>query len=188
MSNSTLHSFNFPSDNYKVFCDDLIAHFRALKDLNGKRIFPNPNQVKMGLGFGEDLTSANVPAIRIWCDIEVWQNGSETFFLKRADLDISLYIYYESHAKDRHGDWMDFATEKHNFCMYLANSLEENEDGVTGLIPRNGRDVNGFQWDWTDKDITIDHTSVFKKINNSIILTGPLFGSRMDCGVRIGRV
>jgi hypothetical protein len=183
MPNLTHRVDSLPLSSVNVAMREIRAHLRTLPYNNGDPVFPHPEyQVNYGIGLGDagEITAEDTPIIRIWYDSFTAEARSTQFYVgKILPVELSLYVYLYSEIDD------DTLPYRQALCEHIVRYLQEPESGVTGsggLMPRRGEEgEDHFVWNfWEQQDVIIDHTSVFKKINGSVAILPPFYGSRID--------
>lgn len=181
--------FTFTDSAANIAVGDLIARTKLFKDSNNKLVFGN--RVTRGIGLGEEPTFSNCPAVRFWIDFATLQNNSNLFAPKNSLYTVSAYLYYYTSKKDSNRAVIDMQLYKTALCeAYIRHLWAPSSDNANGFIPRNGEQDSAisegkFIWDFAnEQDVSIDHTSVFKRINQNIILKEPFGASRIDFDIK----
>lgn len=153
---------------------DIVAQLRTVRDLDGVLLFESPGMVDVGLGDAAEMLNIDlVPQVRVWLDSEHLSVETEQFLTHKQRATVSLYVYYAGFVGDNIGHARDM------LCHYLISHLWDDV-----FIPRSFQPGHEHGWRFEQGTIVeIDHTSVFRRINDAIVLKEPFFCSRIDLPV-----
>lgn len=172
--------FTFTDSPANIAVNDMIARARTFKDLRDKLVFGQ--RVTRGIGLGEEPTFSNCPACRFWIDYGSLRNDGNKLVTRDAVYTVSAYLYYYTAKKNQNRETIDMQLYKTALCEAFVRHLwATSVDNPNGFNVRDGEDGNGFIWRFANQqELTIDHTSVFKRLNQNIIMKEPFGASRID--------